>query len=158
MVHEKTSDPQGAFFEVSAKYKSQKPILFGRFESEPITRESSEDNNKSPQFSHYSPSAHYMIEKMGYNLTKRSGLNFGKERRTLLRSFVPRGKTPDYYQKTRKGSGHVSTPIPSNFESKSLYHDHSSCMLLWESDVSLDTIFRNLSVNMVSTSILKRGR
>jgi len=41
-----------------------------------------------------------MIEKMGYNLTKTSCLNFSKGRRTLFRSFVSRGKAPDYYQKT----------------------------------------------------------
>ena len=41
MVHEKTSNAQGAFFEVPAKHKSQKPILFERFESEPKTHESS---------------------------------------------------------------------------------------------------------------------
>jgi len=34
MVPEKTSDLQGDFFEVPAKYKAQKSILFGRFESE----------------------------------------------------------------------------------------------------------------------------
>ena len=79
MVHEKTSDAQGAFFEVPTKHKGQKPILFGIFEFEPITRESSEDNNESPQLSHYRPSAHRMMDKMGYNLTKRSGLN-GKDR------------------------------------------------------------------------------
>ena len=43
MMHEKTSDKHGAFFEVPAKHKSQKPILFGRIDFEPITRESSED-------------------------------------------------------------------------------------------------------------------
>ena len=48
MVHEKTSDTQGAFFEVPAKYKGQNPILLGRFESEPMTHESSEDKDESP--------------------------------------------------------------------------------------------------------------
>ena len=35
-----------------------------------ITRESLKDKDKYPQFSHYSLSAHRMMEKMGYNLTK----------------------------------------------------------------------------------------
>ena len=47
-----------------------------------------------------------MMEKMGYDLTKRSGLNFSKGRRTLIRSFVPKEKAPDYY---RMGLGYVST-------------------------------------------------
>ena len=44
MVRKKTSDAQGAFFEVPAKHKGQKAILFGKIESELVTRESSEDN------------------------------------------------------------------------------------------------------------------
>ena len=39
------------------------------------------------------------MERMGYDLSKRSGLNFGIEKRALL-SFVPKGKHPDYYHKT----------------------------------------------------------
>ena len=96
-----------------------------------------------------------MMEKMGYNLTKRSGLSFSEER-TLLRSFVPRRKAPDYYQKTQRGLGYLSTPSPSDFKSEeSLYHDHLSGTSSWESDVSLGTIFENLSVNMVSTRHLE---
>ena len=80
-------------------------------------------------------------------------LNFGKGRRTLLRSFVPKGKTPDYYHRTRKGLGYVSTPIPSASESEgSLYHQahhHGSQM-----SVSATS---SLSVNMISTSHLKDG-
>jgi len=34
IVHEKISDAQGAFFEVPAKHKGQKLILFGRIKSE----------------------------------------------------------------------------------------------------------------------------
>jgi len=70
MVHEKTSDAQGAFFEVPAKHKGQKPILFGRFKFEPMTRESSEVGFESPQFSHYGRNSHCMIKKIGYDLTK----------------------------------------------------------------------------------------
>jgi len=38
-----------------------------------------------------------MMENMGYDLTSGPGLNLGKGRRTLLQSFVPKGKAPDYY-------------------------------------------------------------
>jgi len=53
MVHEKISDVQEAFFEEPTKHKGQKPILFERFESKPMTNEISEDDFESPQFSHY---------------------------------------------------------------------------------------------------------
>ena len=111
MVHEKTSDAQGTFFEVPAKRKDQKPILFGRIEPEPVIHESSKDNPEPPQFSHYGPNACRMIENMGYNLMKRSGLNFGQGRRTLLRFFIPKEKTPDYYHQAQRGLGYMSTPI-----------------------------------------------
>ena len=69
---------------------------------------------------------------------------------------MAKGKAPDYYQKTRRGLGYVSTPILSDFKSEeSLYHDHSSDTLLWKSDVSVGTIFGNLFVNMVSSSHLE---
>jgi len=52
----------------------------------------------------------------------------------------------------------VSTPISSASESEeSLYYDHSSGTLSWESDVSVCGILRELSVNMISTSHLKDG-
>ena len=94
----------------------------------------------------------------GYDLTNGPGLNFGKGRRTLLQSFVPKGKTPDYYHRTRRGLGYVSTPIPSASDSgESLGHDCSSGTSSWESDASVGNIFRELSVNMVSTSHLEDG-
>ena len=71
----------------------------------------------------------------------------------MLRSFIPKGKAPDYYHRTRRGLGYVSTPILLASESKeSLYHNHSSSTSSWESDVSVGDIFKDLSVNMVSTS------
>ena len=92
------------------------------------------------------------MEGMGYDLTNGPGLNFDKGRRTQLRSFVPKGKTSDYYHQTRRGLGYASTPIPSASESEeSLYHNHSSGTSSWESDVNVSDIFKELSVNMVST-------
>jgi len=41
-----------------------------------------------------------MMGNMGYDLMEKSGLNFSKGRWTLLRSFVPKEKAPDYYHKT----------------------------------------------------------
>ena len=99
-----------------------------------------------------------MMENMGYDLTSGPGLNFAKGRRTLLRSFVPKGKAPDYFHRTRRGLGYVSTPIPSASESEeSLYHNHSSSTSSWESDVSVGNIIKDPFVNMVSTSYSEDG-
>jgi len=56
-----------------------------------------------------------MMKRMGYDLTKRSGLNFGKGKRALLRLFIPKGKDPDYYHKIWIGLGYISTPVLSDF-------------------------------------------
>jgi len=117
-----------------------------------MTYEDSERETEPLQLSHYEPNILRMMENMGYDLTSGSGLNFSKGRRTQL-SFVPKGKAPDYYHRTRRGLGYVSTPIPSASESKeSLYHNHSSGTSSWESDFSVGKIFKDLSINMVSTS------
>ena len=104
---------------------------------------------------HYEPNVLRMIESMGYDLTNGPGLNFGKGRRTLLHSFVPKGKTPDYYHRTRRGLGYVSTLIPSDSESEESLRHYSSGTSSWESDISVSDIFRELSVNIVSTSHLE---
>jgi len=143
---------------VPARRKGQKLILFGQIKSELMSHEESESENESPQFTHYEPNILRMMESMGYDLTNGPGLNFGKGRRTLLRSFVPKGKTPDYYYQTRRGLGYMSTPIPLTSESKELlYHNYSSGTSSWESDISVGNIFGELSVNMISTSHLENG-
>ena len=121
-----------------------------------MTRESSKSNPESSQFYHYGPNTCRMMDNIAYDLTKRSSLNFGQGRRTLLRSYAPKQKASDYYHQTRRGLGYVSTPIPSGSKSKEpIYHDHSSGTLPWESDISVSTIFEDLLVNMVSTSHMK---
>ena len=94
--------------------------------------------------------------RWGYNLAKRSDLNFSKERWALLQSFILKGKILDYYHKSWRGLGYVSTPVPSNSESKEYQsHDHFLSTSSWELNVSIDAIFNSLSVNMVSTSHLE---
>ena len=47
----------------------------------------------------------------------------------------------------------MSTPSPSAFEfEESLFHNRSLGTSSWESDVSVGDIFKDLSVNMVSTN------
>jgi len=50
---EKIRDAYNALFEVPTKWEWQKPILFGRIESELIAYESLGGNSESPQFFHY---------------------------------------------------------------------------------------------------------
>ena len=115
---------QGTFLEVPVRRKGQKLIIFGRVESKPMIREDSKSETDPPQFSHYEPNVLKMMGNMGYDLASGLGLNFGKGRQTLLRSFIPKGKAPDYYHRTRRGLGYMSTPIPSASESEeSLYHN-----------------------------------
>jgi len=101
--------------------QNQKPILFRRIESELMPREDSESKNESPQFSHYEPNVFRMIENIGYDLTMGPSLNFGKGRRTLLQSFVPKGKGPDYYHRTCRGLGYVSPQSCQPLSLKSHY-------------------------------------
>ena len=96
-----------------------------------------------------------MMKNMGYNLTNGPSLNFAKEEEYC---FDPKGKAHDYYHRTRRGLGYVSTPVPSASESEgSLYRNHSSGTSSWESDVNVGNIFREFSVTMVSTSHLEDG-
>jgi len=90
---------------------------------------------------------------MGYDFVKKSGLNFGKEKWALLYSFVPKGKDPDYYHKTQRGLDYVSTPVSSDPESEEeVYHDSSSAISSWDSDVKVGDIFKSFSDNKVSAS------
>jgi len=149
MTYQSVNDAQGSFFEVPASCKGQKLILFGRVESKLKIFEDSESETELPQFSHYKSNILRMMENIRYDLTSSLGLNFDKGRRTLLRSFVLKGKAPDYYHRTRRGLGYVSTPILSE---GSLYHNHSSGTSSCESDVSVSNIYKDLLVNMILTS------
>jgi len=50
------------------------------------------------------------MESIGYNLRQGDGLSFGKGRRIPLQPFVPKGKPPNYYDRTRRGLGYVTLP------------------------------------------------
>jgi len=97
MTYQSVSDAQKSFFKVLARHKGQKMIFFRRVESKPTICEDSKSETELPQLSHYEPNVLRMMENIGYDLTSGLGLNFGKGRRTLLRSFIPKGKVPDYY-------------------------------------------------------------
>ena len=89
-VYQGINEAQGSLFKVPARRKGQKSILFRRVEFESMTCEDSKSENEPPQFSHYKSNVLRMMENIGYNLTSGPDLNFGKGRRTLLRSFIPK--------------------------------------------------------------------
>jgi len=110
---------------------------------------------------HYSShiSKQSVFNRLSYMSISRSAKRCrSRTRRTLLQSFIPKGKAPDYFYQTLRGLGYVSTLILSASESEgSLHHNHSSGKSSWESDVNVGNILKELSVNMVSISHLKDG-
>jgi len=98
-----------------------------------------------------------MMRKMGYNLQHGKGLNFEKGRRGFLRNVVPRRKPTNYYDNTRRGLGYVTPTPPATVHSKDdkPIPSHSASSSEWDSDVSMGTIFENLTINMTSSSQLE---
>ena len=91
---------------------------------------------------------------MGYNLYRGNGLNFGRVRRGLLRTFMLKGKPANYYDKKCRGLGYVTPPaLFQSEEDESL--PSSSISSGWESDVSVGVLFKNLFVNMTSINQLE---
>jgi len=83
-MYQDVGDAQESVFMFPARRKDKKLILFERIKSELMSREDSESENESPQFSYYKPNVLRMMDSMGYDLTNGPGLNFCKERRILL--------------------------------------------------------------------------
>ena len=102
---------EGSVFVVSPSKRSQSPIVFGRAQLQRSALTDSTSDSKSPQFFHYACSAQHMMRKMGYNLQRENGLNFGRERRGFLRTFMPKWKPTNYYDKTRRGLGYITPPL-----------------------------------------------
>jgi len=98
-----------------------------------------------------------MMRKIGYNLQHGKGLNFKKGRRGFLRNFVPTEKPTNYYDNTRRELGYVTPTPPATFQTKDdkPIPSHSASSSEWDSDVSVGTMFENLTVNMTSSSQLE---
>src|SRR3954465_13422333 len=112
----------------------------------------------SPEFSKYHPIAQRIMQRWGYDLEEKLGLNYGKGVRALPLPFVPEGKEANYYQEAKRGLGYTSPPLrlshgPTSFRIVS--RDYSSSTSSWESDVSIGNLFEGLSINMVSASPLE---
>ena len=94
---------------------------------------------------------------MGYNLQRRNGLNFRKGRRSFLRNFVLKGKPANYYDNIRRGLGYVTPPPPTMVQSRDNkpIPSRSASSFERDSNVSVGTLFENLTVNMTSSSQLE---
>jgi len=100
LVREKIGGSHNSFFEIPAKRKGRKPILFGRIEIETIACESSRGNSESPQNFNYGQKSSHMMERIGYDFNKELGLNFGKEKMSTT-SFICTEKVKTLITTTR---------------------------------------------------------
>ena len=92
---------------------------------------------------------------MGYNQQCGKGLNLGKGLRGLPRTFVPKGKPANYYDKTCCALGYITPPTPLPSKEDKSFPSHSSTSSEWESDVNVGVIFKDLYVNMTSIDQLE---
>jgi len=76
-----------------------------------------------------------------------------------VRNTVPRGKPTNYYDNTRRGLGYVTPTPPAMVQSKDdrPIPSRSASSSKWDSDVSVGTMFENLTVNMTSSSQLEQA-
>ena len=72
---------------------------------------------------------------------------------------MPKGKLINYYDNTRRGLGYVTPTPPATAHSKDNkpVPSHSASSSEWDSDVSVGTVFKELTINMTSSSQLKPG-
>ena len=137
--------------------KGQSPIIFGRAQLQKSTATYSSSSSETPQFFHYARSAQHMMRKMGYSLQRENGLNFRKGRRDFLRNFVLKGKPTNYYDNTRRELGYVIPTPPTTVRPKDNKQipSRSASSSEWDSDVSVGMLFKELTVNMTSSSQLE---
>ena len=85
------------------------------------------------------------------------GPEFGKGIRDFLLNFMPRRRLANYYDNTRKGLGYLTPTPPATVKSEDNkpIPSHYASSSEWESDVSVGTMFKNLTVNMTSSSQLE---
>src|SRR5436190_62627 len=99
-----------------------------------------------------------MMQRWGYDLEVKLGLNYGKGVRALPLPFVPEGKEANYYQEAKRGLDYTSPLLRLSHGHtyfKIVSRDYSSSTSSWESDVSIGGLFEGLSINMVSASPLE---
>ena len=90
--------------------RSQSLIVFGRVQPRMFAVTDSGSDSEPTNFPLFTINAPY-DEKNGYNLQCGSDLNFGRGRHGLLRTFTPKGKPTNYYDKICRGLGYVTPPL-----------------------------------------------
>ena len=70
---------------------------------------------------------------------------------------MPRGKPTNYYDNTCRGLGYVTPTLPATVQSKDdkPIPSRSAFSSEWDSDVSVGMLFKELTVNMTSSSQLE---
>ena len=104
----------GSVFVVPSPNKDQSPIIFDRVRHWITIFNDSDEDLEPPQFFHYARSVHRMIKEMGYDLCCGEDLNFEKGRHIPLQLFVPKGKSANYYDQTRRGLGYITPSAQSD--------------------------------------------
>jgi len=150
---------EGSVLVVPPSKEGQSPIIFGKTQLQRSTATDSSSDSDTPQIFYYARSVQHMMRKMGYSLQRGNGLNFGKGRRGFLRNFMPTGKLANYNDNTRRRLGYVTPPPSAMIQSKDdkPTPSRSASSSEWESDVSVGTMFKNLTVNMTISSQLEHA-
>jgi len=143
-------------FVVPSSKKDQSPIIFGRVRYW-ITPSNNLDEDLEPLNSFTMHGQHTVWWKKWDTTRQGEGLNFERGRRIPLQPFVPKEKSANYYDQTRRGLGYTSQSVQSDLESKKPLLSHSSYLSDWESDVSMGVAFKKLFVNIISTSQVEPG-
>jgi len=117
---------EGSVFVVPPSKRNQSSIVFGRVQPRMSAVTNSDSNSEPPQFFYYARSVHHMMRRLRYNLQRGNSLHFGRGRRGLLRTFVPKEKPTNYYDKTRRGLGYITPPAHSQSEADESLPSHSS--------------------------------
>ena len=97
------------------------------------------------------------MKKMGYDLRHGEGLNFGKGRRSLLRNFCQKGSLQITMIIHAGGWDTLHPHCQQRFNSKTTnqFHRIPPHPPSGDSDVSVGVMFKNLTVNMTSSSQLE---
>ena len=92
----------------------------------------------------------HIMKRMGYDLSRGEGLNFEKGWCIPLQP-LPKGSV-NYYDQTHRGLKYTTPSVQSNSESGKPLPSHFLDSSDWESDISVEVVFKKLFANMTSTS------
>lgn len=125
-------------------------VLFGKFEAEVKVIEPSEAEEEPLDFYQPYSKVVYIMKNIGYNFKDKLWQGSSNSLPSALK-----GKSIDYYEKTKRGLGYVSNSfsLASKFDD-SICHNHSCSTLSGDSDYGIGVLFKGLMVNMASISHL----